>query len=51
LIWGFLYGIAEHNPEYTLPDIAVAMQVGNCFDDIADNDESEEIEVIGGTMK
>ena len=43
-----LNGVAEHNPEYTLPDIAAAMQVGNWFDDIADNDESEEIEVIDG---
>jgi len=43
-----LNGVAEHNPEYTLPDIAAAMQVGNWFDDIADNDDSEEIEIIEG---
>lgn len=43
-----LNGVAEHNSEYTLPDIAAAMAVGNWFDDIADNDESEEIEVIDG---
>lgn len=41
-----LNGVAEHNPEYTLPDIVAAMQVGNWFDDIADDGESEEIEVI-----
>jgi len=44
-----LNGVAEHNEAYTLPDIAAAMQVGNWFDDIADNDDSEEIEVIEGT--
>lgn len=43
-----LNGVAEHNPEYTLPDIAAAMSVGNWFDDVADQDESEEIEVIEG---
>jgi len=41
-------GVAEHNEAYTLPDIAAAMAVGNWFDDIADNDDSEEIEVIDG---
>jgi len=43
-----LNGVAEHNPDYTLPDIAAAMQVGNWFDDIADTGESEEIEIIEG---
>ena len=43
-----LNGVAEHNEEYTLPDSAAAMAVGNWFDDVADNDESEEIEVIDG---
>ena len=43
-----LNGVAEHNPDYTLPDIAAAMAVGNWFDDIADDDDSEEIEVIEG---
>ncbi|MBR3841206.1 MAG: DUF4982 domain-containing protein, partial [Erysipelotrichales bacterium] len=43
-----LNGVAEHNAEYTLPDLAAAMAVGNWFDSVADNDESEEIEVIEG---
>ena len=43
-----LNGVAEHNSEYTLPDLAEAMAAGNWFDDIADNDDSEEIEVIEG---
>lgn len=43
-----LNGVAEHNPDYTLPDIAEALAVGNWFDDIADDDDSEEIEVIDG---
>lgn len=43
-----LNGVAEHNQDYTLPDIAAAMQVGNWFDDIADTEESEEIEIIEG---
>ena len=43
-----LNGVAEHNPDYTLPDIAAAMAAGNWFDDIADNSDSEEIEVIDG---
>ncbi|MBR5317142.1 MAG: beta-galactosidase [Lachnospiraceae bacterium] len=43
-----LNGVAEHNPDYTLPDIAAAMQVGNWFDDIADTGESDEIEIIEG---
>ena len=43
-----LNGVAEHNADYTLPDIAEAMAVGNWFDDIADDDDSEEIEVIEG---
>ena len=43
-----LNGVAEHNPDYTLPDIAAAMETGNWFDDIADNSDSEEIEVIDG---
>ena len=34
--------------EYTLPNIAEAMAIGNWFDDIVDNDESDEIEVIEG---
>ncbi len=43
-----LNGVAEHNQEYTLPDIAEAMAVGNWFDDIAEDTDSEEIEVIEG---
>ncbi len=43
-----LNGVAEHNAEYTLPDIAEAMQAGNWFDGIADDSDSEEIEVIEG---
>ena len=43
-----LNGVAEHNAEYTLPDIATAMAAGNWFDDIADNSDSEEIEIIDG---
>lgn len=43
-----LNGVEEHNMEYTLPDIAAAMSVGNWFDDVADQDESEEIVVVEG---
>ncbi len=43
-----LNGVAEHNPDYTLPDIAAAMAVGNWFDEVADESDSEEIEVIDG---
>jgi len=43
-----LNGVAEHNEEYTLPDLAAAMAVGNWFDDVSDDNESEEIEIIEG---
>ena len=43
-----LCGVAEHNSAYTLPDIAAAMAMGNWFDDVADNEENDEIEVIDG---
>ena len=43
-----LNGVAEHNEAYTLPDIAAAMAVGNWFDEVADNDDSEEIIVVEG---
>ena len=43
-----LNGVAEHNADYTLPDIAAAMAVGNWFDDIADDDDSDEIIVVDG---
>lgn len=43
-----LNGVEEHNTEYTLPDIAAAMSVGNWFDDVADQDDSEEIVVVEG---
>ena len=43
-----LNGVAVHNEAYTLPDIAEALAVGNWFDDIADNSDSEEIEIIDG---
>ena len=43
-----LCGVAEHNPDYTLPDIAAAMAVGNWFDEVADNEDSDEIVVIDG---
>ena len=36
-----LKGVAEHNEEYTLPDLAAAMAVGNWFDDVADDDREE----------
>ena len=41
-------GVAEHNPEYTLPDIASAMAVGNWFDEVTDNEDSDEIVVTDG---
>ena len=43
-----LNGVAEHNSDYTLPDIAAAMAVGNWFDEVADNDDSDEIVVVDG---
>ena len=43
-----LNGVAEHNDAYTLPDIAAVMAVGNWFDDIKDDDDSEEIEQPDG---
>ena len=43
-----LNGVAEHNDAYTLPDIAAALAVGNWFDEVSDNDESDEIVVIDG---
>ena len=41
-------GVAEHNPGYTLPDIAAAMAVGNWFDEVSDNEDSDEIVVVDG---
>ena len=43
-----LNGVAEHNEAYTLPDIAAAMAVGNWFDEVTDNEESDEIVVTEG---
>ena len=43
-----MYGVAEHNGAYTLPNIAEAMSVGNWFDNIADDDDSDEIKIIDG---
>ncbi len=43
-----LNGVAEHNAAYTLPDIAAAMAVGNWFDEVSDNEESDEIVVVEG---
>ena len=43
-----LNGVAEHNSEYTLPDIAEAMAVGNWFDEVSDNEDSDEIVVVDG---
>lgn len=43
-----LNGVAEHNEAYTLPDIAEAMAVGNWFDEVSDNEESDEIVVVDG---
>lgn len=43
-----LNGTKEHNLDYTLPDLAAAMEVGNWFDEVADHSDSEEIEVIEG---
>ena len=41
-------GVAVHNPDYTLPDLAAAMAVGNWFDEVSDNDDSEAIVVVDG---
>ena len=41
-------GVAEHNPDYTLPDIAAAMAVGNWFDEVTDNEDSDEIVITEG---
>ena len=43
-----LNGVSEHNADYTLPDIAEAMAVGNWFDEVSDNEETDEIVVIDG---
>ncbi|MBR4291888.1 MAG: beta-galactosidase [Oscillospiraceae bacterium] len=43
-----LNGVAAHNEAYTLPDIAAAMAVGNWFDEVADNEDTEEIIVVDG---
>ena len=43
-----LNGVAEHNDAYTLPDIAEAMAVGNWFDEVSDNEESDEIVIVDG---
>ena len=43
-----LNGVAAHNSAYTLPDLAEAMKMGNWFDDIADNDDSDTIEILDG---
>ncbi|MEE1086300.1 MAG: glycoside hydrolase family 2 TIM barrel-domain containing protein [Schaedlerella sp.] len=43
-----LNGVEKHNDDYTLPDLAEARAVGNWFEEIADFDDSEEIEVIEG---
>ncbi len=43
-----LNGVAEPNPAYTLPDLATAMAVGNWFDSVSDNDDSDEIIVVDG---
>ena len=43
-----LNGVAVHNEAYTLPDIAEAMAVGNWFDEVSDNEESDEIVVVDG---
>ena len=43
-----LNGVAEHNEAYTLPDIAEAMAVGNWFDEVSDNEDSDEIVVVDG---
>ena len=43
-----LNGVAVHNEAYTLPDIAAAMAVGNWFDEVTDNEESDEIVVTEG---
>ena len=39
-----LNGVEVHNEAYTLPDIAAAMAVGNWFNDIKDDDDSDAIE-------
>ena len=39
-----LNGVEVHNEAYTLPDIAAAMAVGNWFDDIKDDDDSDVID-------
>ena len=43
-----LNGVPVHNEAYTLPDIAEAMAVGNWFDEVSDNEESDEIVVVDG---
>ena len=43
-----LNGVAEHNADYTLPDIAAAMAVGNWFDEVTDNEDSDEIVITEG---
>lgn len=43
-----LNGVDEHNADYTIPDLAEALQIGNWFDGIADDSDSDEIEIIDG---
>jgi len=43
-----LNGVAKHNEAYTLPDLAEALKIGNWFDDLVDEDDSDEIEIIEG---
>ena len=43
-----LNGVAQHNDAYTLPDIAEAMAVGNWFDEVSDNEDTDEIIVVDG---
>ena len=45
-----LNGVAVHNEAYTLPDIAEAMAVGNWFDEVSDNEDTDEIVVIEGNF-
>lgn len=43
-----LNGVDKHNDAYTIPDLAEALQIGNWFDEIVDDSDSDEIEIIDG---
>lgn len=43
-----LCGVPEHEDAYTLPDLAEALKVGNWFDSLKQEDESEELIIRAG---